>query len=81
MDPPPRDCRSWRRSHLDSPALFRYEMPDMEEEITRYPAVISTEEFVRGSENENWPEDSDADMEDGERFRFTLEGDEERSYD
>ena len=81
MDPPFRDYRSWRRPRLDGPALFWREVPDMEEELTRFPAGVNADEYVRESENKNWPEDSDVDMEDSEWYQFTGGADEEQSYD
>ena len=83
MDPPFQEYRSWWRSHMDSPALFWYEEPGMGEEITRYPAVISTEEYFQESGNENWPDASDAeeDMEDSNWFQFMGGMDEDQFYD
>ena len=71
MDPPLQDHRSSRSPHLDGPALWGYEEPGMEEEITRYPAVLDTEEYSHESENDNWPADSDVnmDMEDSGWFQ------------
>ena len=55
----------------------------MDEELTRYPAVISTEEYFQESGNENWPDASDAeeDMEDSNWFQFMGGMDEDQFYD
>ena len=83
MDPPFRDRRSSRSPHLDSPALWWYEEPDTGEEITRYPAVLDTEVYFHESDNNNWPDESDVDMdaEDSEWFQFTDCVNGERCYD
>ena len=83
MEPPFRGHRGSWSPHLDSPALWRYEEPGMEEEITRYPAVLDTEECFHESENDNWPDESevDTDIKGGEWFHGLGGVHGERYYD
>ena len=57
MDPPFTDYRGLWCPHLDSPELFWYRAPGMEEEICRYPAVLGTDEFFSETGNESWQTD------------------------
>ena len=59
MDSPSQDRRQLWCPHLNSRELFWYEVPGMEEEIFRYPAVLGTDEFFQETENESSQTNSD----------------------
>ena len=40
------ECADWRGSHLNGPDLFWYSIPEMEEEIPRYPSFVDTEDYL-----------------------------------
>ena len=61
MDPPFTDYRYFWRPNLNSPTLFWYVAEDMEQEISRYPAVLYTDEFFQETENESGLTDTSLD--------------------
>ena len=53
MDPPFTDYQHYWRPNLGGSALFWYVVEDMEQEISRYPALLYTDEFFQETENES----------------------------
>ena len=71
MDPPYRDYQYFWCPQLNSPTLFWYKKENMEEEIYRYPAVLSTENFFDETEDGSCQTDGgmDDNMEGSEWFQ------------
>ena len=57
LDPPQQDRRGHWCPQLGSQEMFGYELPGMEEEICRYPAVIGTDELFQETEDESYQTD------------------------
>ena len=53
MDPPFTDYRYYWCPNLSSSTLFWCVTKDMEQEISRYPAILYTDEFFQETENES----------------------------
>ena len=61
MDPPFTDYRYYWCPNLNSSTLFWYVTKDMEQEISRYPAILYTDEFFQETENESGQTETDQD--------------------
>ena len=66
MGPPYCDYRDWRIPHVDSAETFWHNVPEMDEEIVRYPTQMEydTDEYFQESSGESWPTDTDGEVND-----------------
>ena len=69
--PPFTDFRHFWCPHLDSPRLYWYEVEGMKDEIYRYPAALSTDDFFNETEDDSCQTDGGTDngMEGSEWFQ------------
>ena len=66
MGPPYRDYRDWWIPHMDSVHTFWHNVPEMDEEIVRYPTQTecNTDEYFQDSSGESWLTDADEEVKD-----------------